>query len=235
VRVPAYFASDIHLRPDRPERGWRFARWLESLGTDDSLTIVGDLCDFWFASRFRPWKISACEGLSALSRFIKRGASVLVITGNHDAWMSSFYEQQLGARVGEAAQTIETEGLRIHITHGHHLGGRSVWKQGMESRLFLKLFRIIPGACARGLEGLLSLANERTREASDLRHLSRFRRYANTLKETADLAVFGHIHGAYDDRTTVPRMIVLGTWLEGLSYLKVDATGARLVTEPGSS
>ncbi len=52
--VPAtYFASDIHLRPDRSERGRRFARLVGDLSREDHLVLAGDICDFWFASRRR--------------------------------------------------------------------------------------------------------------------------------------------------------------------------------------
>ena len=47
--LAAYFASDVHLRLDRPERGRRFARFVGGLEPGvDTLTIVGDLCDFWY-------------------------------------------------------------------------------------------------------------------------------------------------------------------------------------------
>ncbi len=73
--MPAYFTSDVHLRLDRPERGHAAARWVESLGNDDSLTIVGDLCDFWFASRRVQTGVTACPGLKSLADFRALGSS----------------------------------------------------------------------------------------------------------------------------------------------------------------
>ena len=63
--MPVYFASDMHLRHDRPDRAQRLARWVDGLSPDDALYLVGDVCDFWLASRERPVDPSACEGLRA--------------------------------------------------------------------------------------------------------------------------------------------------------------------------
>ena len=49
--MPHYFASDVHLRIDRPDRDRRFRAWLGRLTRDDALVIVGDLCDFWMGAR----------------------------------------------------------------------------------------------------------------------------------------------------------------------------------------
>ena len=87
--MPLYFASDIHLRPDRPDRGERFARWLATLqpGVDD-VCLVGDLCDFWFASRQQQGWDLPCAGLRALAGFTAQGGVLTILPGNHDAYAS---------------------------------------------------------------------------------------------------------------------------------------------------
>ncbi len=50
-QVADYILSDVHLRYDRPDRGERLARVVSEMGRIDRLVIVGDLCDFWLASR----------------------------------------------------------------------------------------------------------------------------------------------------------------------------------------
>src|SRR5436309_13291502 len=83
--VAAYFASDVHLRLDFPGRGRRFARFVGALEPeDDTLTIVGDLCDFWYVARQNDGGAMACDGLRALSEFRNRGGEVTILVGNHD-------------------------------------------------------------------------------------------------------------------------------------------------------
>ena len=101
----------------------------------------------------------------------------------------------------------------------------------MEGRAFLKGFGIVPSPVASRLEGLLDRSNARRRAASDDRHLVAYRHVADSLAGRADLVVFGHIHRAVNDSTKRPRLIVLGDWLDGSSYLVVGNEGARLIVD----
>ncbi|HEV3122003.1 MAG TPA: UDP-2,3-diacylglucosamine diphosphatase [Isosphaeraceae bacterium] len=234
--MPAYFASDVHLRLDCPDRGLRFADWVSGLSLSDTLVIAGDLCDFWFASRQqgRGDNSLRCPGLKALAERASQGGSVRIMVGNHDPWLGPFYEEVLGAQLVAEPLELEVHNLRVHLVHGHLLGGRSYWKAVMESRAFLRGFGTAPGFLARGLEDLLKQVNDRGRAASDRRHLALYRHYADQLEGRADLAVFGHIHRPHDDTSRPVRMIVLGSWIRGSSYLMIDDQGATLVSQDGT-
>jgi UDP-2,3-diacylglucosamine hydrolase len=233
--VPAYFASDVHLRLDRPERSRRFARWVNNLDPHDTLTIVGDLCDFWFASRQASDGALECPGLRALVFFRERGGSLTILPGNHDAWLGPYYERNVGVTFAQEPLRLEICGLRLLLVHGHLLGGRKPWKGAMESRAFLRAFRRSPASVALALDRLLERSNERRREADDLRHLAAFRRFATRCAGTTDLVVIGHIHRTVDDVSAKPRLVVLGGWHTQSSYLRVDASGASLIVEPDNA
>ena len=127
-----YFASDVHLRLDRPERGRRLAQFVSKLESGSSLTVVGDLCDFWMGSRSSDSEMLRCEGLEALVEFRQRGGSLEIMAGNHDLWLLPFYERRLGAKILEEPHDLTLDGLRIRLVHGHLLGvglpGRPSWK-----------------------------------------------------------------------------------------------------------
>ncbi len=220
--MATYFASDVHLRIDRPERSRRFAALVETLDARDSLIIVGDLCDFWFASRQRGLDFRMCAGLSATRDFVDRGGSLTIIAGNHDLRLGPFYEQMLGGRFLADSLSIETEGIKVHAIHGHLLGARSPWKGIMESRWFLDAFRLIPERVATALERKLDASNDVHRARSDRRHLEVYRRYAESLTNVAEIVVFGHIHQPRDETIRAKtRIIVLGGWILGSSRLKI--------------
>lgn len=227
--MAAYFASDVHLRLDRLDRSERFARWVEQLAGDDSLVIVGDLCDFWMASRQRRLDPHQCAGLAALVAFKERGGSLALLAGNHDAWLGPLYERLLGTPFEEEPLVREVYGLRVHLVHGHKLGARGWWKAGMESRLFLHAFASAPSRLARRLETMLDNSNDRSRAETDRRYLAAYERYADEHAGEADLAVFGHIHRPHDDRTRRPRLVVLGGWHAGSSFLRIDDQGAEFI------
>lgn len=231
--MPIYFASDVHLRPDRPERGRRLARWVgQRSPTEDRLVLVGDLCDFWFASRQRRGLELPCDGLRALADFARRGGDLTILPGNHDAWLGPFYEQALGARFLAAGRLeITCGGQRILATHGHDFGARTLWKHAMESRAFLAAFQALPGAVASGLESLLERDNEARQEARDRAYLDLYRRRVAALAGRYDLVVLGHIHRAADIRDSEPRFVVLGDWKRRASYLRVDEASIAFVIE----
>jgi UDP-2,3-diacylglucosamine hydrolase len=230
--VSAYFASDVHLRLDHPERSRRLARWVNGLEADDTLTVVGDLCDFWMCARQFHRALDECAGLQALAAFRARGGAITILPGNHDLWLGRFYEDGLGARFLQEPVEVEVYGLRLLLVHGHRLGARRAWKGLMESRAFLDAFRLCPSPLASSLDRVLERTNERRRLADEARHLAIYRRFVAGCADSIDIAVIGHVHEPVDEPSSTPRMVVLGGWHHQSSYLKVDTSGATLVVEP---
>jgi len=229
--VAAYFASDVHLRLDRPARGRRFARFVGALGPKvDTLTIVGDLCDFWFGARQRGADPMECEGLRALAEFRSRGGAVTILLGNHDCSLGPFYST-LGLALREEPLELAVHGLRVRLVHGHRLKPRRGWKAWMESRSFLRLFQALPDSLASLLDRVLQSTNERSRLRTERRYYNSFRKYTASCRGAADLVVIGHVHTPLDATESNPRLIVPGGWHAQSSYVKVDDSGAVLVIE----
>jgi UDP-2,3-diacylglucosamine hydrolase len=229
--VAHYFASDVHLRFDRPDRDVRFSNWLSRLTSDDSLLIAGDLCDFWMASRTRPRDLLQSNSLRRLAAFQRGGGELSIMPGNHDAWLCPFYQNDLGACIVPDPYEITVHGLRIHVVHGHLLGSRPAWKSLLEGSRFYAVFGRIPHPFARVLDHALIWKDDRTRAPDEERHLRFFRLYASRFKGLADLVVIGHVHRVVDEPEPGPRMVVLGGWQARSSFLKVDLEGARLHVE----
>ena len=149
--MPHYFASDVHLRTDRPERDRRFHAWLDRLTPDDSVVIAGDLCDFWMGARRAHDNPLDCESLRTLAEFRRRGGSLAIMPGNHDEWLCPFYHAELGATIIAEPHDMTLHGLRVRVVHGHLLGARRVWKAWMETRAFYEAFSYVPGPIAQTL------------------------------------------------------------------------------------
>jgi UDP-2,3-diacylglucosamine hydrolase len=229
--VAHYFASDVHLRFDHPERDRRFAAFLTRLNHDDALWIVGDLCDFSMGARHSAPELFRCESLRALAQFRREGGALATMAGNHDIWLMPFYVNQLGASLIAEPYDLESFGLRIRIVHGHRLGAGRAWKAWMESRAFFEVFHRLPRPIAEQLDRALTWRNERELHAEEERHLRVFREYTAACRGSADLVVIGHVHRAVDEPRLSPRLIVLGGWQHRSSYLKVDASGAQFHIE----
>ena len=231
--MPDYFLSDVHLRLDQPDRGRRLASLVDRLGADDTLTIVGDLCDFWYAARQFGSDPMACAGLRSLASFRERGGAITVLAGNHDAWIGPFYEQTFGATFVPDSLDVRVQGLRILIAHGHRLGAHTPWKSVLKSRAFLSAFRLVPAPLADALGAQLRRTNFKNQEAFDRRGLAIYRKYAARVDPAYDLVILGHVHSPLDTATDRPRLVVLGGWYAHSCYLVVEGGTASHVVEAG--
>jgi UDP-2,3-diacylglucosamine hydrolase len=226
-----YFLSDVHLRHDRPDRGHRLARLVNSLESDDTLYIVGDLCDFWLTSRQRDREPLDCPGMSALANFVGRGGKLTLFAGNHDLWLREYFQRSIGGEWVEDSRRVLSYGHRLHLAHGHRIGARTAFKALLESRAFLFSFERLPSPLAERLEHRLESSNDRHREADDRRHIATYRKFADTLVREVDVVVVGHLHKTLDDTSCAPRLIVLGNWHRRSSYLRIDESGMTLHIE----
>ena len=230
--MPLYFLSDVHLRLDRPERAARLSRFVSGLQPEDRVVIVGDLCDFWFASR-QVEQVSRCEGLRSLAAFQAGGGALTLMPGNHDAWLGPFYAKTLGVGYESESLDLVYGGTRFHATHGHTVGAHSPWKRWMKGQAFLRAFHETPAPLASVLNVLLDSANEFHRESVDRKHIAVYRRHANTIGDQADVCVYGHIHQTVDQIGESPRLVILGGWHRQSSYLRVEDDGSSaLVVDP---
>lgn len=228
-----FFASDVHLRDDHPERDQRFRHFLEGLTSADSLVVAGDLCDFWMGARKSNRQLTGYPSLRALAEFRRAGGSLAILPGNHDHWLQPFYRNALGATLLVEPVDLLIEGIRIRLVHGHRLGARRLWKAGMESQAFFRAFGWLPGPFARPLDRVLIWKNERGLLADEERHLAVYRTYAASCRDFADIVVIGHVHRVVDEPGAGPRLIVLGGWQCRSSYLRIDEGGAtfRVISE----
>jgi UDP-2,3-diacylglucosamine hydrolase len=229
--VAYYFASDVHLRFDQPDRDRRFRAWLSGLNRDDTLVIAGDLCDFWMGARCRENDLMRSESLQALAAFRRQGGSLSIMAGNHDEWLCPFYERELGAQIIAEPIDFSIHGLRLRLVHGHRLGARRAWKAWMEHRAFFEVFRRVPRPLAEMLDHVLCWNNERGLARDEERHLLVYRAYAAACRSEVDLVVIGHVHAPVDESQTGPRLIVLGGWQRHSSYLRIDRSGASFHVE----
>jgi UDP-2,3-diacylglucosamine hydrolase len=230
--VPDYFLSDVHLRLDEPDRGLRLAALVDRLGAGDTLTIVGDLCDFWYAARQIDADPMTCPGLRSLASFRDRGGAITVLAGNHDAWIGPFYERTIGATFWPDSLEVRVQGLRLWISHGHLLGAHTPWKTVLQGRAFLAAFRRVPSPLANLLGAQLRRTNFKNQEAFDRKGLAVYRKYADRHTGDHDIIILGHVHSPLDTAPNRPRLVVLGSWHAHTCYLVVEDGAASHVVEP---
>jgi UDP-2,3-diacylglucosamine hydrolase len=223
--VADYFLSDVHLRLDHPERSERLARVVSRLEANDALYVIGDLCDFWFASRQTKRYSNQCHGLRALTDFSDGGGRLVLLGGNHDLWLGDFYEKHLGATWISDELRFESHKLRVRLKHGHTFGGQSAWKSAMESRGFLRAFSMLPEPIAYSLERGLVKKNAVHKLEDDQKKLEAFRLETQKMSGTADVVILGHAHMQVDESVGSLRMLILNSWFDRANYLRIGSSG----------
>ena len=121
-----YFLSDFHLgAPDFASslaREKRITAFLDEIKKDAAtIFIVGDLFDFWFE-----YKKVVPKGyvriLGKLAELTDSGIPVYFFVGNHDMWMTGYFEKELNIPVYFEPKEFEFYGKRFLIGHGDGLG-----------------------------------------------------------------------------------------------------------------
>ncbi|UZO82648.1 UDP-2,3-diacylglucosamine diphosphatase [Aquimarina sp. ERC-38] len=121
-----YFASDQHLgAPTKEEsriRERHFINWLDQIKADTAvLFLLGDLFDFWFEYQTVVPK-GFTRTLGKLAEFTDQGIPVHYFVGNHDLWMSGYFEEELGIPVYHQPKEFTFNGTTFFIGHGDGLG-----------------------------------------------------------------------------------------------------------------
>ena len=245
-----YFLSDFHLGvPDHATslvREKRIVSFLESIKKETAvLFIVGDLFDFWFE-----YKTVVPKGyvriLGKLAEIRDAGIEIHFFVGNHDMWMSGYFEQELGIPVYYAPKTFEFNGKKFLVGHGDGLGpgdyGYKFLKKIFRNPLCKFLFGLIPPFLGIGLAGMMSKSSRSVTGDSDATFLGADKEWliiycTEQLKsEHHDYFIFGHRHlpilFQLNEKSTY---INLGDWIRYFTYAEFHGDTISLKTYSGEA
>ena len=247
MQIPAgkkvYFLSDFHLGvPDHASslvREKKIVAFLERAKADAAtIFIVGDLFDFWFEYRKVVPK-GYVRILGKLAELTDVGIPVHFFVGNHDMWMSGYFEQELNIPVYHESRVFEFNGKKFLVGHGDGLGpgdhGYKAIKKVFRNPLSKFLFGLIPPFFGISLAAYFSKSSRASTGESDEKFLGEENEWLilycrEKLKEHAyDYFVFGHRHLPIDFQLNEKsRYINLGDWIKYDSYAVFDGTALQL-------
>ena len=146
-----YFISDVHLGELPPaqekERVFRFLNFLRQLENDATrIFFVGDLFDFWFEYKYAIPK-KHFPILYQLARLRERDIEIHYLPGNHDFWLGSFFNNELGIHTYDNEWQGVISGKKFYLFHGDGVAKKDVGyrmlRKFLRNRINLKLFRLI--------------------------------------------------------------------------------------------
>ncbi|UAY51860.1 UDP-2,3-diacylglucosamine diphosphatase [Ferruginibacter albus] len=238
-----YFLSDFHLgAPDAAsslQREKKIVDFLDEIKKDAAaIFIVGDLFDFWYE-----YKKVVPKGfvriLGKLAEITDSGIPVHFFVGNHDMWMTDYFQKELNIPVYFEPKTFEFNNKKFYVGHGDGLGpgdhGYKFLKKIFRNKICQWLFGILPPQIGMGIA---NYSSNRSREAGAAEAEKFYGEDKEWLiiyckeilqKEHFDYFIFGHRHLPID--FALPdnsRYINLGDWIRYDSYAVFDGNTTEL-------
>ncbi|MBS1550429.1 MAG: UDP-2,3-diacylglucosamine diphosphatase [Bacteroidetes bacterium] len=240
-----YFASDQHFGApniqDSKKREDRFVRWLDEIKKDAQvLFLMGDLFDFW-----HEWKYVVPKGyirvLGKIAELKDAGIDVYFFVGNHDLWMKSYFEEELGIPVYFEKKMYEISGKQFLLAHGDGLGPGDKGYKRMK-KLFTNpaaqwAFRWLHPDIAMKIANYMSQKNKLISGVEDMKFLGEDKEFLivyskEKLKtQKIDYFVYGHRHlPMILDLNSYSKYINLGDWIMYFTYGVFDGHNFTLET-----
>ncbi len=234
-----YFASDTHLGLchgpiDPRQKEMVFVDWLKSLHDCSELFLLGDIFDFWYEySGVVPKGFTRLLG--QLASMSDSGVKIHYLVGNHDLWLSDYFQNELGANVYFSDLIVNISGKKILLSHGDALAGETTFLGKVFRSKFLKWFfqRLIHPDLVMRFGHWWSLKNRTSRSLyhtfkGENERLVKYARKALEKNPDIDYIICGHIHiPLVYNLTDKTKLIVLGQWVDGIPQYACmnDCTG----------
>ena len=238
-----FFLSDFHLGiPDHKsslERERRIISFFESIRHEaEAIFIVGDMFDFWYEYRQVVPK-GYVRLLGKLGEFTDAGIAIHFFVGNHDMWMTDYFQKELNIAVYFEPREFEINSKKFFVGHGDGLGpgdqGYKMLKKVFRNPFCRWMFGILPPYLGMGIANYFSRKSRAAADENEQKFVSKEKEWLVTysleiLKQKRyDYFIFGHRHIPLDlsiDSDT--RYINLGDWIRYCTYAVFDGKDISL-------
>lgn len=232
-----YFLSDFHLGApnyaaslEREKKIIHFFQEIEH--TAAAIFIVGDIFDFWFEYKKVVPKYYT-RLLGKLASLTDNNIPVYVFSGNHDMWMSGYFEEELNIPVFHDPKEFVWNGKRFLVGHGDGLGpgdhGYKFLKKIFRNPICKWLFSMLHPNWGIGMAYYFSRKSREKTGTSDQAFLGEDNEwlilYCKEIltQREIDYFIFGHRHYPIDfTLNNNSRYINLGDWIRNFTYASFD-------------
>lgn len=240
-----YFLSDFHLGAPNAtlsrEREQKVVAFLQEIRKDAAqIFIVGDIFDFWYEYRTVVPK-GYVRLLGELASITDTGIPIHFFVGNHDMWMKTYFQEELGIPVYFEEKEFEFNGVPFLVAHGDGLGpgdhGYKFLKKIFRNPICQWLFGILPPAIGMGIANYSSRSSRAVTGNNDGTFLGEDKEWLITYckevlqRKNYKYLVFGHRHLPIDfTLANGSRYINLGDWIRYYTYACFDGEKMELRT-----
>lgn len=228
-----FFASDQHFGAPTKEaskpRELKFLKWLDEIKDEaEAIFLLGDLFDFWFEYK-RAVPKGFVRVLGKLAEFADEGIQIHFFVGNHDLWMSDYFETELGIPVHYEPKEFTFNNKVFLIGHGDGLGpgdkGYKRMKKVFTNPVAKWFYRWLHPDIGIKIASYLSVKNKLISGAEDVKFLGEenewliqyCRRKLN--KKHYDFFLFGHRHLPMEiEVSETSKYVNTGDWISHFTY-----------------
>lgn len=240
-----YFLSDFHLGAPSYEESLvrekmivRFLNEIEDKASE--IFIVGDMFDFWYEYKYVVPK-GYLRLLGKLAQLSDAGIQLHFFVGNHDMWMTDYFQQELNMPVYFEPKEFEWSGKQFLIGHGDGLGpgdkGYKRLKKIFRNPVCRWLFGVLPPQIGIGVANYMSRSSRAKTGTSEDVFLGEDKEWLiqyckQKLQEKHyDYFIFGHRHLPIDFKLNdTSRYINLGDWIGFFTYAVFDGHDVQLLS-----
>lgn len=228
-----YFASDQHFGAPTYEksrvREQKFVKWLDLIKEDaQAIFLLGDLFDFWFE-----YKKAVPKGfvrvLGKLAELRDSGIQIYFFVGNHDLWMSNYFETELNIPVFYEPKEFTFNNKTFLIGHGDGLGpgdkGYKRMKKVFTNPFSKWLYRWLHPDIGISIAQYLSVKNKLISGEEDVKFLGEENEWLviyakkKLIKKHHDFFVFGHRHLPMEITLSEnSKYVNTGDWISHFTY-----------------
>lgn len=216
----------------------KICRWFDEVKKDaHAIFLMGDLFDYWFE-----YKTVVPRGftrfLGKVSELTDMGIEIHFFIGNHDIWLTDYFETECGMIVHREPLVKEIGGKKFFLAHGDGLGDDSksfmLIRKLFHSEICRKMFAAIHPRWTVAFAHKWAQHSRATGEmvdylGEDKEHLVIFSKKHLQVAPNINFFVFGHRHIMLDLMiASQSRVIILGDWIRFFSYGVFDGENFSL-------
>jgi UDP-2,3-diacylglucosamine hydrolase len=229
-----YVLADAHLGAGHPEAEKKKKEYLVSFlqfvasRKSARLVICGDLFDFWFEYR-QVIPRHHFMILAELAHIVQSGLQVDYMAGNHDFWLDSFMQREVGISLHPKDLVLQHSGRSIYFLHGDGLLKKDslyrMLKGILRSRLNIWLYRLLhPDIGIPFALFCSNLSRGRSGKKGDWPDDADYRAFAYAkIEQGFDLVVLGHTHVAACEVHGSGWYVNPGNWMKDFTYALIGA------------
>lgn len=234
-----YFVSDIHLGSMQDHRAQFFLNWLKAFKDKSQIThlfLMGDIFDLWIAEHqyfIEKYQLIIKE----IKRLKSLGVEIHFFEGNHDLYLTKFWQNQLGVVVHKQASLFEIEGKTFALEHGDQMDPEDrgyIFLRWFLRTPFMKF--VAPRLPSRWIVKIGEEASQKSRKytstvksVSNEAAIKKFETHVQNRfnKEPFDYLVAGHMHINHQVNSKNFRAWNLGSWFDKGTILKISNNGVE--------